>query len=90
MQALQLKTEKISLFSFLLVYYTVEHLKIYGITAERHSIKRDIDNILILLNKEMDLDMDESGIEDRALLGYEVECDAVQHGLRFCGIAASG
>ena len=30
----------------------VEHLKMYGITAERHSIKRDIDDILILLNKE--------------------------------------
>ena len=25
----------------------VEHLKMYGITAERHSIKRDIDDILI-------------------------------------------
>jgi hypothetical protein len=28
----------------------VEHLKMYGITAERHSIKRDIDDILLLLN----------------------------------------
>ena len=28
----------------------VEHLKMYGITAERHSIKRDIDYILMLLN----------------------------------------
>ena len=27
----------------------VEHLKMYGITAERHSIKRHIDDILILL-----------------------------------------
>ena len=59
-----------------------EHLKMYGITAERHSIKRDIDDILILLNKEMDFDMDELGIEDRALLGYEVEYDAVQHGYK--------
>ena len=29
----------------------VEHLKMYGITAERHSIKRDIDDILMLLNQ---------------------------------------
>lgn len=29
----------------------VEHLKMYGITAERHSIKRDIDDILALLNR---------------------------------------
>ena len=34
-----------------------EHLKRYGITAERHSIKRDIDDILLLLNKEMDFDL---------------------------------
>jgi hypothetical protein len=25
----------------------VEHLKMYGITAERHSIERDIDDILV-------------------------------------------
>ena len=54
----------------------------YGITAERHSIKRDIDDILILLNKDMDIDLDEHDIEDRALLGYEVEYDAVQHGYK--------
>lgn len=46
----------------------VEHLKMYGITAERHSIKRDIDDILMLLNKDMDIDLDEYDIEDRALL----------------------
>ena len=60
----------------------VEHLKMYGITAERHSIKRDIDDILILLNKELDIDLGEQGIEERALLGYEVEYDAVQHGYK--------
>jgi predicted DNA-binding transcriptional regulator YafY len=54
----------------------------YGITAERHSIKRDIYDILILLNKEMDIDLDEHGVEERALLGYEVEYDAVQHGYK--------
>ena len=60
----------------------VEHLKMYGITAERHSIKRDIDDILILLNKELDIDLEEQGVEERALLGYEVEYDAVQHGYK--------
>ena len=60
----------------------VEHLKMYGITAERHSIKRDIDDILILLNKELDIDLDEHGVEERALLGYKVEYDAVQHGYK--------
>ena len=60
----------------------VEHLKMYGITAERHSIKRDIDDILLLLNKDMDIDLDEYGIEERALLGYEVEYDAAQHGYK--------
>ena len=50
----------------------VEHLKMYGITAKRHSIKRDIDDILMPLNKDMDIDLDEHDIEDRALLGYEV------------------
>ena len=42
----------------------VYHLKMYGITAERHSIKRDIDDILILLNKELDIDLDEHGVEE--------------------------
>ena len=54
----------------------------YGITAERHSIKRDIDDILALLNKEIDFDLDELEIEERDLLGYEVEYDAVQHGYK--------
>ena len=60
----------------------VEHLQLYGISAERHSIKRDIDDILAILNKEMDFDIDELGIEERALLGYEVEYDAAQHGYK--------
>ena len=58
------------------------HLKNYGIAAERHSIKRDIDDILLLLNKELDFDLDELEIEERDLLGYEVEYDAVQHGYK--------
>ena len=58
------------------------HLENYGITAERHSIKRDIDNILALVNKELDFDLDELEIEERDLLGYEVEYDAVRHGYK--------
>ena len=37
----------------------VEHIENIGITAKRHSIKRDIDDILILLNKELDIDLEE-------------------------------
>lgn len=37
----------------------MEHLLHYGITAERHSIKRDIDDILALLNKEQSFDLDD-------------------------------
>ena len=59
-----------------------EHLKMYGIAAERHSIKRDIDDILLLLNKEQDIDLVEFGVEDRALLGYEVEYDGAQRGFK--------
>lgn len=42
-----------------------KHLKRYGITAERHSIKRDIDDILLILNKELDFDLDEMMIDER-------------------------
>ena len=59
-----------------------EQLSHYGITAERHSIKRDIDDILALLNKEVDFDLDELEIGERDLLGYEVEYDTVQHGYK--------
>ena len=34
----------------------VEHLNLYGISAERHSIKRDIDDLLAILNKEIDFE----------------------------------
>ena len=33
----------------------VEHLKMYGITAERHSIKRDIEDIMISLTRNLRL-----------------------------------
>lgn len=58
------------------------HLASYGITAERHSIKRDIDDILAILNKEINFDLDELEIEERDLLGYEVEYDAAKHGYK--------
>lgn len=60
----------------------VEHLKIYGITAERHSVKRDIDDLLDLLNKDQNVDLDDEGIEERALLGYEIEYDEARHGYK--------
>ena len=59
-----------------------KHLKRYGITAERHSIKRDIDDILLILNKELDFDLDEMMIDERDLLGYEVEYDESLHGYK--------
>ena len=40
-----------------------KHLENYGISAERHSIKRDIEDVLALLNKEIDFDQDELEIE---------------------------
>ena len=63
-----------------------EHLSHYGITAERHSIKRDIDDILTLLNKEIDFDLDELEIEERDLLGY---ADGERHFVVNTGIAIS-
>ena len=42
----------------------------------------EVRSLLMLLNKDMDIDLDEHDIEDRALLGYEVEYDAVQHGYK--------
>ncbi len=59
-----------------------EFLEFYGITAERHSIKRDIDDILALVNREYEMDLDDLGMEERELLGYEVEYDAAQHGYK--------
>ena len=59
-----------------------KHLENYGITAERHSIRRDIDDILAIMNKEIDFDLDELEIEERDLLGYEAEYDEAQHGYK--------
>lgn len=59
-----------------------KHLENYGISAERHSIRRDIDDILTIINKEIDFDLDKLEIEERDLLGYEVEYDVQQHGYK--------
>ena len=52
-------------------------LEDYGITAERHSISRDIKDLMELLNKDQEILM-----EDRDLLNYEVEYDASLHGYK--------
>ena len=54
-----------------------ELLEEYGIDAERHSVSRDIKDLMELLNKDQDVMM-----EDRDLLGYEVEYDAQLHGYK--------
>ena len=54
-----------------------ELLADYGIEAERHSISRDIKDLIELLNKDQDIKM-----EDRDLLNYEVEYDASLHGYK--------
>ena len=52
-------------------------LEDYGIEAERHSVSRDIKDLMELLNKDQDVMM-----EDRDLLNYEVEYDAELHGYK--------
>lgn len=54
-----------------------ELLEDYGIEAERHSVSRDIKDLMELLNKDQDVMM-----EDRDLLNYEVEYDAQLHGYK--------
>lgn len=54
-----------------------ELLADYGIEAERHSVSRDIKDIMALLDKDQDMLM-----EDRDLLGYEVEYDEHLHGYK--------
>ena len=49
----------------------------YGIEAERHSISRDIKDLMELLNKDQ-----ETLMEDRDLLNYEVEYDTSLHGYK--------
>ena len=54
-----------------------ELLEDYGIEAERHSVSRDIKDLMDLLNKDQNVLM-----EDRDLLNYEVEYDAQLHGYK--------
>ena len=54
-----------------------EHLLNYGITADRHSIARDID----ALNELFALDMD-AEIDDRDRLNYEIVYDASKRGYK--------
>ena len=54
-----------------------ELLEEYGIEAERHSVSRDIKDLMELMNKDQ-----EQLLEDRDLLGYEVEYDAQLHGYK--------
>lgn len=56
-----------------------EHLRSYGIGAERHSIARDIDELNNLLSRDQDLIDD---LEERDLLGYEIEYDPKLHGYK--------
>lgn len=53
------------------------HLEEYGIEAERHSVSRDIKDLIELMNKDQELDM-----EERDLLGYEIEYDPSLHGYK--------
>lgn len=52
-------------------------LEEYGITAERHSVSRDIKDLLELLNKDQEI-----LVQERDLLNYEVEYDPSLHGYK--------
>ena len=57
----------------------VDYLKEYGITAEAHSIQRDMK----MLNQIFELDTDpELEIEERERLNYYIEYDKSQHGYK--------
>lgn len=54
-----------------------DFLEYYGIDAERHSISRDIKDLLELLNKDQEVLS-----QERDLLNYEVEYDPALHGYK--------
>ncbi len=56
-----------------------DYLLTYGIEAERHSISRDINDLMELLNRGQDADPD-----DRSFFDYEIEYDASLHGYKLC------
>lgn len=55
----------------------IDHLKEYGIKAERHAIVRDINALMDLLDLEADADVDEG-----AMLNFEVEYDSSKKGYK--------
>ena len=55
------------------------HLETYGIQTERHSISRDIKDLTELLARDQELVDD---LEERDLLGYEIEYDPKLHGYK--------
>lgn len=59
----------------------IEHLNLYGITADRHSIVRDIQDILTVLEKDQAL-YDEFELDERETVGYAVEYDEKLHGYK--------
>ena len=56
-----------------------DYLLTYGIEAERHSISRDINDLMELMNRGQDGEPD-----DRSFFDYEIEYDASQRGYKLC------
>lgn len=57
----------------------IEHLKNYGITAEAHSVQRDIRALNELFEKDNNPNLD---VEERERLNYYIEYDKSQHGYK--------
>lgn len=55
----------------------LDYLQEYGIEAERHSVSRDINDLMELLNKGAEGDPD-----DHSIFDYEIEYDAALHGYK--------
>lgn len=57
----------------------IEHLKNYKITAEAHSVQRDIRALNELFERDNDPNLD---VEERERLNYYIEYDKSQHGYK--------
>lgn len=57
----------------------IEHLDNYGITAEAHSVQRDIRTLNKLFEKDNDPNLE---VEERERLNYYIEYDKSQHGYK--------
>ena len=57
----------------------IEHLDNYGITAEAHSVQRDIRVLNELFERDNDPNLD---VEERERLNYYIEYDKSQHGYK--------